>query len=167
MGTVRHRSLLPVAKPPTVEAALHSAGVRNVAPSSWESISASATLVTTRCGAPIRTIITGRRVITTGVYASRKAGRPLPYESMNERAFFLHCEVDTEVVDYHAQPFRLEFVIRGRKRAYIADCVRLMADGAIEVVEIKSDPRALKDSKPCERSASRSVGAFGSYSRKR
>ena len=145
MGYVRHRSLLPIGQPPTIEAVVRSACVKEAAPLSWESLSASATLVTTRCGAPIRTIVTGRRVITTGVYASRKAGRPLPYESMNERAFFMHCEVDTDVVDYRAQPFRLEFVIDGRKRTYIVDCVRLMADGGIEVVEVKSDPRALRD----------------------
>jgi len=145
MGYVRHRSLLPIGQPLTVEAAVRSSGVKDAGPLSWESLSASATLVTTLCGAPIRTIVTGRRVITTGVYASRKAGRPLPYESMNELAFFMHCEVDTEVADYRAQPFRLEFVIEGRKRTYIVDCVRLMADGGIEVVEVKSDPRALQD----------------------
>lgn len=145
MGYVRHRSLLPIGQPLTVEAAVRSAGVKDAGPLSWESLSASATLVTTLCGAPIRTIVTGRRVITTGVYASRKAGRPLPYESMNELAFFMHCEVDTEVADYRAQPFRLEFVIEGRKRTYIVDCVRLMANGGIEVVEVKSDPRALQD----------------------
>ena len=145
MGYVRHRSMLPVAQPHTIETAVRSAGVKDAAPFSWESLSASATLVTTPCGAPIRTIVTGRRVITTGIYASRKAGRPLPYESMNELAFFMHCEVDTEVVDYRAQPFRLEFVIEGHKRTYIVDCVRLMADGGIEVVEVKSTPRALQD----------------------
>lgn len=145
MGHVRHRSLLAVRQPPTVEAAIRSAAVKDANPLSWESLSASATLVTTPCGAPIRTIVTGRRVITTGVYASRKAGRPQPYESMNERAFFMHCEVDTEVLDYRAQPFRLEFVIAGRKRVYIVDCMRLMADGSTEVVEVKSDPRALRD----------------------
>ena len=102
MGYVRHRSLLPIGQPLTVEAAVRSAGVKDAGPLSWESLSASATLVTTLCGAPIRTIVTGRRVITTGVYASRKAGRPLPYESMNELAFFMHCEVDTEVADYRA-----------------------------------------------------------------
>lgn len=67
---------------------------------SWEQLSATATLVTTRDGSPLRTIITGRRRIPTGTYASRKAGRSLPYESMNERAFFMHSEVDTNVVDY-------------------------------------------------------------------
>ncbi len=145
MGTVRRRSLLPANQARTVEAAIRSVAVKDAEPLSWESLSASATLVTTPCGSPIRTIVTGRRVITTGVYASRKAGRPQPYESMKERAFFMHCEVDTEVLDYRAQPFRLEFVIEGRKRTYIVDCVRLMADGSIEVVEVKSDPRALQD----------------------
>lgn len=36
-------------------------------------------------------------------------------------------------------------MIEGRKRTYIVDCVRLMADGGIEVVEVKGDPRALQD----------------------
>ncbi|MFZ4165506.1 TnsA endonuclease N-terminal domain-containing protein [Brevundimonas sp. NPDC058933] len=57
----------------------------------------------------------------------------------------MHCEVDTEVVDYRAQMFRLEFVLDGRKRTYIVDCVRLLASGVIELVEIKNDRRALKD----------------------
>ncbi|QYF87280.1 TnsA endonuclease N-terminal domain-containing protein [Brevundimonas sp. PAMC22021] len=135
----------PQISPPTIDVAVRSVALKDVEPLSWESLSASATLVATPCGTPIRTIVTGRRFITTGVYASRKAGRPQPYESMNERAFFMHCEVDTEVLDYRAQPFRLEFAQEGRRRTYIVDCVRLMADGSIEVVEVKSDPRALHD----------------------
>lgn len=112
---------------------------------SWESLSATATIVVTPNGAPIRTIVTGRRPIVTGTYASRKAGRPLPYESMLERAFFMHSEVDPDVVDYRAQPFRLEFIIAGVKRTYIVDCLRLLADNSIEIVEIKRDRRALRD----------------------
>lgn len=111
----------------------------------WEALSASATLVITPKGQPIRTIITGRRRITTGSYASRKAGRAFPFEGMNERAFLMHSEVDTSVVDYRAQPFRFEFVIDGQKRTYIADAVRLLDSGAIEVIEIKNDRRFLKD----------------------
>lgn len=124
-----------------VRAATYEAGD----PLSWDALSATATLVTTPDGSPIRTIVTGRRPITTGTYASRKAGRPLPYESMIECVFFMHSEVDTTVVDYRAQPFRLEFVIGGRKRAYIVDCLRLLADETIEIVEIKGDRRALRD----------------------
>ncbi|WAC59789.1 TnsA endonuclease N-terminal domain-containing protein [Brevundimonas sp. SL130] len=94
---------------------------------------------------PIRSIITGRRVQTTGSYASRKAGRSQVFESMTERAFFMHCEVDTHVVDYRAQPFRFEFHLDGQWRTYIADCVRLLGSGQVEVVELKSDLRDLKD----------------------
>jgi hypothetical protein len=64
---------------------------------------------------------------------------------MNEQAFLMHCEVDTRVADYRAQPFRFEFVVDGAKRIYIADCARLVEDGRIEVVEVKNDRRALKD----------------------
>ena len=111
----------------------------------WEALAASATLVITPKGQPIRTIITGRRRITTGAYASRKAGRAFPFEGMNERAFLMHSEVDTAVVDYRAQPFRFEFVFDGEKRTYIADAVRLLDSGVVEVVEIKNDRRFQKD----------------------
>jgi hypothetical protein len=112
---------------------------------SWEHLTAQATLVLPTNGGSIRSIITGRRIITTGVYASRKSGRAHPYESMNERAFFMHCEVDTNIVDYRAQPFRFEFVLGGTKRTYIADAVVLLADGTVEAIEIKNDRRFLQD----------------------
>lgn len=94
---------------------------------------------------PIRSIITGRRRIVTGSYPSRKAQCAMPHESMNELAFFHDSEVDTCVVDYRAQPFRLELVLDGQVRTYIADCARLLSDGAVEVVEIKGDWRSLSD----------------------
>lgn len=102
-------------------------------------------IVFTPDGRPIRTIITGRRHIVTGSYASRKAGRAMPFESMIEQQFFMHSEVDTGVADYRAQPFRFEFTLDGAKRTYIVDCVRLLSDGRIEVVEVKNDRRALRD----------------------
>lgn len=137
--------LAEIARASTLDGTLLEVAHEGLSPLSWESLSAAATLVVTPTGGPIRTIITGRRHITTGVYASRKAGRALPYESMNERAFFMHSEVDTEVVDYRAQMFRLEFVLGGQKRAYIVDCVRQLANGLVELVEIKNDRRALRE----------------------
>lgn len=128
-----------------IDAALARVAVEPSAQFSWEELSASATLVVTPSGGPIRTIVTGRRHITTGSYASIKAGRPFPFEGMNERAFLMRCEVDTEVVDYRAQPFRFEFVLDGKKRTYIVDCVRLLDGERLEVVEVKKDRRALKD----------------------
>lgn len=114
-------------------------------PHGWAAMSTIARIVVTPDGRPIRTIITGRRRVVTGVYNSRKARRGLVHESMNERAFFMHSEVDTAVVDYMCQPFRCEFVLDGVARTYIADCVRQRADGSLEVVEIKHDNRALRD----------------------
>lgn len=102
-------------------------------------------IVITPDGRPIRSIITGRRRIVTGNYPSRKSRCAMPHESMNELAFFYESEVDTRVVDYRAQPFRLEFILAGQLRTYIADCARLLSDGTVEVVEIKGDHRALLD----------------------
>lgn len=107
--------------------------------------SVDARLVLTPDGRPIRSIRTGRRVIVTGSYSSKKAGRALPWESRYECFFFHHCEVDVDVVDYCAQPLRIEFSDGGAKRIYIADCARLLADGAFEIVEIKSDRKYAKD----------------------
>jgi len=114
-------------------------------PLSSRAISAIARIVMTPDDRALRTAITGRRRITTGIYPSAKSARPFPFEGMNEQAFLMHCEVDTEVVDYRAQPFRFEFVLDGVKRIYIADCARLLDSGRIEVVEVKNDRRALKD----------------------
>lgn len=145
MTYITHDARLPAVQPATLAGALDQVATSAPTAFCWESMAASATLVTTPTGQPIRTIITGRRRITTGSYASRKAGRAFPFEGMNERAFLMHSEVDTSVVDYRAQPFRFEFVIDGQKRTYIADAVRLLDSGAVEVVEIKNDRRFLKD----------------------
>jgi hypothetical protein len=112
---------------------------------SWTAVSAVGRVVTTPDDRPIRSVLTGRRRLVTGSYASRKARRAMPHESMNELAFFHLSEVETDVVDYRSQPFRFEFVLDGKQRVYIADCARLLADGRVEVVEIKSDRRSLKD----------------------
>lgn len=146
MAHIAHDAHTPVAmQADTLADALDQAAVPLDTAWCWDTLAASATLVITPKGQPIRTIITGRRRITTGSYASRKAGRAFPFEGMNERAFLMHSEVDTSVVDYRAQPFRFEFVLDGQKRTYIADAVRLLDSGAVEVVEIKNDRRFLKD----------------------
>jgi hypothetical protein len=93
----------------------------------------------------MRSVLTGRRVIVTGFYNSRKAGRALPFEGMNEAALLKYCEVDTRVVDYLSQPFRFEFVMDGKKRIYVADCARLLDDGTVEVIEAKGDRNNLGD----------------------
>ena len=146
MTNIAHNPRTPASmQADTLAHALEQVATPAVTAWCWEALAASATLVITPKGQPIRTIITGRRRITTGAYASRKAGRAFPFEGMNERAFLMHSEVDTAVVDYRAQPFRFEFVLDGEKRTYIADAVRLLDSGVVEVVEIKNDRRFQKD----------------------
>jgi hypothetical protein len=130
---------------PTLRQTILSALEKPADSRAWASICVAARVVMTPDGRSIRTIITGRRRVATGVYNSRKARRGLVHESMNERAFFIHSEVDTTVLDYMCQPFRFEFVLGGAARIYIADCVRQRADGSLEVIEVKHDHRALRD----------------------
>lgn len=106
---------------------------------------AAATLVITRDGSSLRSVLTGSRVITTGFLSSRKVGCALPFEGMNEAALLKYCEVDTRVVYYLSQPFRFEFVLDGKRRIYIADCVRVLDDGEVEVVEVKGERTRLDD----------------------
>lgn len=91
-------------------------------------------------GGPVRRIIHGRHRKPTGRYHSVKAGRSLPWEDRAERKYFWLCEADTAVVAYLAQPHGLEINVAGRSRPllYYPDVRRDMADGRVEIREIKS-----------------------------
>lgn len=146
LGAEAHRmSASALGKHPSIYLAMQAGLRRPEAAASWSAVSSGATVVMTPDGGPIKNLITGRKAHVTGIYTSRKAGQALEHESMNEHAFFQHSEVDTSVVDYFSQPCRFEFVVDGVKRTYTPDCARLLANGRIEVVELKSDGRALRD----------------------
>lgn len=129
----------------SVRALLQSGLSRASESTDWVAISAATRVVLAGSDGPMREVITGRNVRATGVYPSRKAGRPLAFESMNERAVFIHSEVDTEIANYLSQPCRFEFVLDGVKRSYVPDCARILADGTLEIVEVKGDRRDLAD----------------------
>ena len=89
-------------------------------------------------GGPMRRIINGRHYKPTGRYSSTKARRSLPWEDKRERTYFWHCEADTNVVAYLSQPHRLELEIgRACPLIYFPDVRRDMADGRVEIREIK------------------------------
>jgi len=129
----------------SVRALLMAGLSRAIASTDWVAISAATRIVLPIWDEPMREVITGRRVGPSGMYPSRKAGRPLAFESMNERAVFIHSEVDTEIANYLSQPCRFEFVLDGVKRSYVPDCARILADGTLEIVEVKGDRRDLSD----------------------
>jgi hypothetical protein len=144
LGRARPEPYTSSAGPTSVDQAIQWIGAPTT-PSGWKAIEAVGRLVITPDGRPIRSAITGRRVIVTGSYASAKTRRTHPHESMIELALFQESEVDVDVVDYRAQPFRFEFIGEDGPRIYIADCCRVLASGQVEVVEVKSDLRHLRD----------------------
>jgi hypothetical protein len=91
-------------------------------------------------GGPVRIIINGRHRKPTGRYTSAKARRAMPWEDRAERMFFWLCEADTAVVSFLAQPHCLEMKVAGGGRSllYYPDVRRDMADGRVEIREIKS-----------------------------
>ncbi|CAO3417038.1 hypothetical protein [Azospirillum argentinense] len=98
----------------------------------------AARIVADARGGPMRRIINGRHRKPTGRYSSAKAHRALPWEDKRERAYFWHCEADANVVAYLAQPHRLEVNVgRPRPLIYFPDLRRDMADGRVEIYEIK------------------------------
>lgn len=131
---------------------------------------ASATLVLAADGGPIRTIITGRRVIVTGFYTSRKAGRALPYEGTNEPMMLKRCEVDTRVVDCHRaahlRALRLRFKkrpcqINTANRSSKASLFRPVIGGNIsseDILRCSSSRRSRRSSSTCPLSTDRSPG---------
>jgi len=98
----------------------------------------TAEIISDARGGPIRKIINGRHHKPTGRYSSAKAKRSLPWEDRRERMYFWHCEADSEVINYLAQPHRLEIDIRLRTPLiYFPDIRRDMANGSVQIREIK------------------------------
>lgn len=100
---------------------------------------ASARIVLAKNGGAIRTIVGHGSIRAVSVYPSVKAGYAMPTEAPHERMLVRICEADPQVVDYQTQPHRLEIPLNDRAKPviYFPDCIRQMADGAIEVIETK------------------------------
>lgn len=100
-------------------------------------------------GGPVRRIVNGRHHKPTGRYVSRKARRAMPWEDRAERKFFWLCEADADVVTYLAQPHCLEIHLQdGGSLTYYPDVRRDMADGSVQVRELKSKSFALRKVDP-------------------
>jgi hypothetical protein len=73
-----------------------------------------------------------------GRYYSQKCGRSLFWESRNELHGFYAAEVRTDVVCYRAQPQTLVIEVADAFRRYTSDREDILADGTIEIVEVKN-----------------------------
>ena len=97
--------------------------------------------------APVRKVITGRKIFPTGTYSSEKCGRSHQYEGMNEHAAAEFMEADPGVASYAAQAVAFLTVISGRPVRYTADFVRLLVDGRLQVLEVKSQRASIRNPK--------------------
>ena len=101
----------------------------------------AATIVVAANGGPLRTIVTGGKIIHTGEFQSRKCGRTCAWESDEvERPGMMEAEVLTEVKWWLAQPFRCEIQDGARTLIYIPDQVRRVLEGdvwRVVVIEYK------------------------------
>jgi hypothetical protein len=96
-------------------------------------------------GGPVRLRGNGRRSRATGLYFSIKSGRHLPYESRLELHDLWRAEVCSKVVSAWPQPFTLQLMMDGELRRYTPDRQDILADGQLEVIEIKDDLRLVRD----------------------
>lgn len=100
-------------------------------------------------GGPVRRIGNGRHHKPVGRYISRKARRGMPWEDRTERKFFWICEADTDVVTYLAQPHCLEIHLHdGTSLNYYPDVRRDMADGSVQIRELKSKAYGMRQVDP-------------------
>ena len=96
-------------------------------------------------GGPMRPIATGRRRRVVGSYYSFKCGHASPWESRNELHALYHAEVRFDVVKYRTQPHTLEMIYDGQKYMFTPDLELHLADGRVEIIEIKGEFDALAD----------------------
>lgn len=100
-------------------------------------------IVQTPDNAPVRGIISGRRVCATASLPLLKAKGTVQTEAGVEIMWVKDLEFRTDVVAVRSQPIRCEGVCRGVMFTMIPDFAILWADGRREIIEIKADPRQL------------------------
>lgn len=76
---------------------------------------------------------------------SRKTHLQQITEGRAHRDLARYDEVNPDVVDYQAHPFKMEFANGGTREVYYPDHVRQMVDGTIELIEVKRTPEDLSD----------------------
>lgn len=87
---------------------------------------------------PTRLILNGRRKAASGAFASMKAGRSLPWESRNELTGMEFAEVDSRVIQFHAQPMTICWRRAETMYSYTPDRLEMLAGGRMRVLEVKS-----------------------------
>ena len=80
---------------------------------------------------------------------SRKTGLQQLAEGRAHRDLIMLNEVDPDVLDYQAHPFKMEFQQLGKPEVYYPDHIRSLSDGTIELIEVKRSEKDLADTDYC------------------
>lgn len=78
-------------------------------------------------------------------YLSTKTNSTQLGEGKGEAFLASLNEVWTEVVDYECHPFEIQIMRNGRVERYRPDAVRQLADGTIELIEVKRTPEDMSE----------------------
>ncbi len=84
----------------------------------------------------------GRKVI--GKVPSLKVGKPVWFESQLEEDYIHHLEIDSNVISYWEQPFKIRYMLKSRIHIYTPDFLVERLRGK-QVVEVKMRADAEKE----------------------
>lgn len=92
---------------------------------------------------PARRVVRPTGGIFRGRFPSRKSGRTVAFESLIERDALLLFEFSRGIVSYREQPYSIHYPLDGRTRKYTPDFELTLASGAVLLVEVKPEEKAL------------------------
>ena len=93
----------------------------------------------------MRPIANGRRHRPVGNFFSVKSGRMQAWESRLELHGLWRAEACGEILESRVQPVRLEVRLDAREFFYTPDRKDVLADGSVEIIEVKDEFEAEKD----------------------
>ncbi|WP_408283113.1 TnsA endonuclease N-terminal domain-containing protein [Paraburkholderia aspalathi] len=92
---------------------------------------------------PARQVVRPTGGIFRGRFPSRKSGRSVAFESLIERDALLLFEFSRGVASCREQPYSIRYTFEGRSRKYTPDFELSLASGAVLLIEVKPEDKAL------------------------
>lgn len=92
---------------------------------------------------PARRVVRPTGGIFRGRFPSRKSGRSVAFESLIERDALLLFEFSRGIVRYREQPYSIYYSFEGRSRRYTPDFELTLVSGAVLIIEVKPEEKAL------------------------
>lgn len=92
---------------------------------------------------PARRVVRPTGGIFRGRFPSRKSGRTVAFESLIERDALILFEFSRGIVSFREQPYSIYYPFEGRSRKYTPDFELTLASGAVLLIEVKPEEKAI------------------------